>query len=55
MQPEVVIASERKNIERISTLSHEITHNAQFQLAGNIEMLDMITKSGSYELKRGIG
>ena len=50
---EVVIASGRQTLKEVmSTLKHELTHNAHFQLAGNIEMLDMITKSGSYATQK---
>lgn len=44
---EVVIASKRPTLGNVmSTLKHELTHNAHFQLAGNIEMLDAMAHSG---------
>lgn len=42
----IVIASGRPLKSVINTIKHELTHNAHFQLAGNIEMLETMAKGG---------
>lgn len=42
----IVIASGRPLKSVVNTIKHELTHNAHFQLAGNIEMLEDMAKGG---------
>jgi hypothetical protein len=47
IKKEIVIATARPNIDKVmETLKHEITHNAHFQIAGNIEMFENFAGAG---------
>lgn len=47
IKKEIVIASKQPTLENVvSILKHEITHNAHFQLGGNIETLETFTGKG---------
>jgi hypothetical protein len=43
----IVIATSQPNLAQVmSTLTHELVHNAHFQIAGNIEMMENAAKTG---------
>ena len=47
---EIVIAGQQQSAKTVlDILKHEITHNAQFQFGGNLEMIETLTRRGKFK------